>query len=197
MMKKHRKEIIKLAAKEILLSFVDLVAFTYKADFKFRKSANEYFHEREIDKSHFWSRIAYLRKMGYVTSFVEGKEHFVELTQKGIARLSKISLDDIKIARPDNWDGKWRLVIFDIPNEKRNTRDVFRRKLQHIGFILVQESIYVYPFECTAEISELTLRLGISQYVLITISEIIQGEENLINQFLEQRILNKDDLKIT
>jgi len=55
--------------------------------------------------------------------------------------------------------------------------------------------VYVHPFECTQQVRLLAAYLNISQYVLITISDIIQGEQKLIEDFLSDKILDLHDLK--
>jgi len=66
----------------------------------------------------------------------------------------------LSIARPKKWDGKWRLIIFDIPAASNVIRDVFRGKLKEFGFCQLQKSTWIYPFECTEEIKLLRDFLG-------------------------------------
>jgi DNA-binding transcriptional regulator PaaX len=56
--------------------------------------------------------------------------------------------------RKNIWDGVWRLVAFDIPEEHRKHRDALRSVLHRAGCIKIQQSIYVYPHPC-AELEEL------------------------------------------
>ena len=65
----------------------------------------------------------------------------------------KYLTEQLEFKNSDKWDGKWHIVIFDIPNEKRKMRDVVRHKLLRIGFLELQESVYVYPFDCLLEIN--------------------------------------------
>jgi len=188
-------EIAALTGREILLSFVDSIAWFYAQHHTFRRSAREYLEDRSIERSQFFDRIYYLKRHGYIKTYVEQKEKFIELTPKGIAKAKNIFIDELQISRPEKWDGKWRVVIFDIAEEKHRNRDIFRQNLERLGFELVQESVYAYPFECTREISFISEILGIEKEVLIMISEIIQGEENLIDHLLAKKVLTNNDLK--
>lgn len=60
---------------------------------------------------------------------------------------------------------------------------------------MIQDSVYVYPFDCAKEVENLSGRLSVRQHVLIMISEIIQGEEKIIDKFLDDEVLYKSDLK--
>lgn len=192
---KSNLEIIGLTTREILLSFVDSVAWFYAQHHTFRRSAREYLEERDIERGEFFERIAYLKRMGYIKTFVEQKEKYIELTAKGIEKAKNFFIDDLEIKHPKGWDGKWRVVIFDIAEEKRHHRDVFREKIEQLGFIQIQKSVYAYPFECTREISFVAEILDIEKEVTIMVAEIIQGEENIINLLLKNNVLTKNDLK--
>jgi len=50
------------------------------------------------------------------------------------------------------WDGKWFIVVFDVPEVERNKRNFLRKFLNEIGFFLYQQSVYVFPYECEEEI---------------------------------------------
>lgn len=56
-------------------------------------------------------------------------------------------------------DGIWKIVIFDIPEVKRQVRNVLRSKLASLGFKKWQNSIWISPYtiapEIEAELNEL------------------------------------------
>jgi len=194
MMKKYTGEIIKLRAIDVLSGLAKIIALPYIADGKFRKGAFSAIEELGYGQATAREKIKYLKRMGFIETFVEGKESFFEITPKGIEKLNERQKMFPTIKRPKKWDGKWRIVIFDIPDKRKSSRDVLRRKLLLLGFIKIQESVYVYPFECTEVVMSQSAVFDVSQYVLVMISDIIQGEEQIINTFLEKGVLTKDDL---
>lgn len=50
------------------------------------------------------------------------------------------------------WDGKWRVVFFDLKTEKNKERNAIRLMLKRCGFVLLQKSVWTYPYECSSEI---------------------------------------------
>lgn len=194
-MKRFQKEIIKLTAKEVLFSIFDLATPFFEANRIYQVPVKKYLENREFEKSNYLDKINYLKKHGLIESFVEGKEKYIEITQTGIDKIRRHQLDE-DLPRPEIWDGKWRVVIFDIPNKKNSNRDIFRRKLIRMNFEKVQESVYVYPFECTKPISLLSSNISIENNVIIMVSEIIQGEDVIIEKFLNKNILTKEDLMV-
>lgn len=193
-MKEYQKEIIKLTAKEVLLRVFDLAAPFYEADHVFRVSAKSYKAQRNYEKSCFSERIQYLKRRGLIESFVEGKEQYIEITPIGLEKVKEFNFDRIKIDRPKLWDKKWRIVFFDIPDKHKRSRDIFRYKILSIGFQKIQESVYVYPFECSNEIRQISESLLVENFVLLMVSDIIQGEDTIIERFIDSHVLEKNDL---
>lgn len=193
--KKTDVEIVTLTAKEVLLTLFDLTTPFYEASRLYRQSIRKYLEQRQEDRSNFLTRIKYLKRKGYIQTFTEGKEKYAELTPKGKKHSQILLLENIKIIRPQKWDSKWRVVIFDIPEKLKLNRDAFRLRLKRMNFLQVQKSVYVFPFECTPEVSLLSKSLDITKYVTIMISEIIQGEDRIIEYFLDNEVLCNKDLK--
>lgn len=196
MIKREDLEISKLGVKEILLRLFDATVVPFfESSPIYRKSAREDRKEREIERYDLRQKIYYLKKQGYINTFTENKEKYLELTPKGLNHIKKVMAYEIKINKPERWDKKWRVIIFDVPEKMRNERDIFRRAIKNTGFIQIQKSVHVYPFECAQEISELSEKLGISEYVVIMISEIFQGEQSIIEEFIDKNILSQADLE--
>ena len=189
-MKKYQGEIIKLTSKEILLSLFELALPFFETNSIYRASVQDFKKFRVNERNNFHERIKYLKRAGFVETFVENKEKFIEITPKGLVRVADYSIDAMEIVRPDIWDGKWRIVIFDIPERHKAGRDILRGTLVRLGFEKVQESVYAYPFECTDEIAKIAGAISENGNVLIMISEIIQGEDELIHRFLEKEVLS-------
>ena len=71
----------------------------------------------------------------------------MKLTKKGRVQALLRALDETKALTPHAWDGKWRIGLFDIPEEGKHERDKIRWTLKKVGFQRLQKSVYVYPFE--------------------------------------------------
>ena len=121
----------------------------------------------------------------------ENKDKFLELTPKGKKRANGLVLDNIKIVRPQKWDQKWRVVIYDIANDKKDKREILRQKLEHLGFLKLQESVYVFPFDCLQEINLLKRMYYLGQNVQYLIVERIETEIDLLSRFYDRGILTK------
>lgn len=91
---------------------------------------------------------------------------------------------DIIALKAKRRDGKWRLIVFDIPESKKVNRDAFRSKLLQLGCIRLQDSVFVSAFPCKDEIDFLCHYLEISDFVtLVSLDRIERGEQLLFKKY--------------
>ena len=105
------------------------------------------------------------------------------LTAKGRLELRRYELGEIKINRPKRWDQRYRLVIFDIKEWKRSIRDEIRNWLTHLGFVRLQNSVWVYPYECQEVVALLKSHFHIGREVLYLTVESIENDRWLRREF--------------
>lgn len=103
-----------------------------------------------------------LKKQKYVQVIEKEGKTTVIITKKGMVRALSYKLDDLELNKPKKWDGKWRVVIFDIPDKYKKMRDIFRMRLKQLGLCKMQESVYVSPYGCFNEIEFLRELYGIA-----------------------------------
>jgi len=70
------------------------------------------------------------------------------LTQKGTLELERRRFEHYQFPTPKKWDGKWRIVCFDIPEKNKRVRRVVQQKLVELGFYRLQDSVFVTPQPC-------------------------------------------------
>src|SRR3989338_8689079 len=71
---------------------------------------------QKISRPRHFNTFYYLKKRGFIEIEKDGHDLKMALTKEGRERAGKYQIDDLFLERPKKWDGKWRLVIFDIPN---------------------------------------------------------------------------------
>ncbi|OGD65794.1 hypothetical protein A2215_01090 [Candidatus Berkelbacteria bacterium RIFOXYA2_FULL_43_10] len=197
-MEKETKEIIKLTVYEILKALgegVAIFAVSFEKDWKKKREFENWLVERKSDRSEFSRKIYYLKQKGYIRRLYEGKEVYTELTKKGKKRFTQVQMEHMEVPRPKKWDKKWRIIIFDIPEKKKEIRNAIRRKLYQIGFVQVQKSVFIHPFECTAEVNLICNYFGGRKYLKYMIAEILEGEESVVEEFIDKGVLLLTDLE--
>jgi phenylacetic acid degradation operon negative regulatory protein len=92
-----------------------------------------------------------LTKRRLVTNEKRGRLYFPTITKLGKQRL-RASLPFYQENRP--WDGRIYLITFDIPENVRSTRNQLRQFLMKIGCKLLQESVWITPYNPRELINE-------------------------------------------
>jgi DNA-binding transcriptional regulator PaaX len=100
------------------------------------------------------------------------------LTEKGIMRVLTYNFCNMKIEHKA-WDGKWRAVIFDIPEKIRWGRDALRKKLRELGFCEFQKSVFVFPYNCKNEIDFIIEFFKMRKYVRYGVFDYVDNEPHL------------------
>ena len=126
-------------------------------------------------------RDLYRSKLVCIKENLDGSCTYV-LTGKGKQRALTYRIEDMQIPK-QKWDGKWRIVAFDIPEKLRTSRDALRNKLQDLGFYELQKSVLVYPYECKNEVEFLVEFWDIRKHVRYGILETIDNELHLKSYF--------------
>ncbi len=110
----------------------------------------------------------------------------VKLTEKGRLKALNYRLENIR-TKNQKWDGRWRMVAFDIPNKFKKGRDALRHKLNKIGFCKLQESIFITPYDCKKEIEMLVNFFRLEKYVRFGILDFIDNE-SYFKEFFQIKI---------
>lgn len=107
----------------------------------------------------------------------------VIITDYGKQKALCYKLEDLKIKRPKYWNGKWYLVIFDIPEKMKRAREALRRKLKELGFVELQKSVFAFPYECEDEINFVAEVFEVGRYVRYLKVDYLTNEAELRKKF--------------
>lgn len=118
-----------------------------------------------------------LEKQKFIEVEEKDGQAIVKLSEKGQKRVLEANLNRLKIDKPLKWDGKWRLIFYDILDGKRDTRDKFRKILKSLNFYPLQESVYLHAFPCEKEVEFLRHYLGIAGEVRLIVAEKIENDK--------------------
>ncbi len=105
------------------------------------------------------------------------------LSENGKQRALRFDIDKLEIKKPPKWDGKWRIVMFDIPEKLKRLRDSLRLHFREIGLIELQKSVLVYPYPCSNEIEFILELYNARKHVRFVLAEKIDNELHLKKKF--------------
>lgn len=127
-----------------------------------------------------------LRERTLIEQIQTDKGVALRLTAKGAELAVSMEEEEEKLfemRKPKRWDGKWRIVIFDIWERRRGVRDRLRNLLQKNGFVKVQNSVWVYPYDCEELFVFLRTNLRLGKGILYIVAEEIEYDEALRKHF--------------
>jgi DNA-binding transcriptional regulator PaaX len=107
----------------------------------------------------------------------------MELSDHGKRRALYYKIETMTIRKPKRWDGRWRVIIFDIPEKERGARDGFRAWIKRLGFLELQKSVFILPYDCRDEFDFIVEFLGIRRYVRYMVVEEIDNQEYVEERF--------------
>ncbi|MEW5907859.1 MAG: CRISPR-associated endonuclease Cas2 [Patescibacteria group bacterium] len=105
------------------------------------------------------------------------------LTNKGRQKALTYNLDEVEIKKPKQWDKKWRIVLFDIPEKIKKVREAVRMHLKNLGFYEFQKSVFVHPYDCQDEINYIVEFYDIRKFVRFIVAESLDNELHLKQYF--------------
>lgn len=109
---------------------------------------------------------------------------YVRLTALG-EKILNLHREKLKLIdnEPKKWDRRYRLVIFDIPEKRKQIREHLRFEMQEVGFLRIQDSAWVYPYDCEEFIALLKADLHIGKDVLYAVVEEIENDKWIRKHF--------------
>lgn len=151
--------------EEILELLVDMTFRPYRIVYGYfpkevsRNSANVVLHR--------------LKKKGFIEKGLLEDEICIRLTEKGFQEIQRRQqkekerrlFNQKKLS--EKWDGFWRVVVFDIPEENKRIRNVLRQTLRVLEFKPLQKSVWISKKNYTKQLREWVKELNLSQFVLI------------------------------
>lgn len=121
---------------------------------------NEFGHNDQAVRA----AISRMNKQGWVQAEKQGNKSFYFLTERGVRRMEEAANRIFKL-KPEEWDGKWRILMYTIPEEIRNIRDELRKELVWSGFGTLSNSCWISPNNLDKQVSDLIDKYDIKQYV--------------------------------
>lgn len=106
----------------------------------------------------------------------------ISLTERGTLRAINYRFRRLG-NKKEIWDGKWRMVFFSVPENRRKGRDALRYRLKTAGFYKLQESIFIYPHECEKEIRDFIRLFKMGKYVRFGLLDFVDDGQRIAEWF--------------
>lgn len=168
-----KNKIILLLASGLTLGF----CYTGRQQYKVLKTLSGEWKKINKEKLQKEIRNLYKSKLVDAKENPDGSFTYV-LTNKGKIKSLTYHFQNMTVEHGD-WDGKWRTVIFDIPESLKSSRNAIREKLKNLGFYELQKSVFVYPYECQNEIDFVIEFFQLRRYVRYGVFDFVDNDLHL------------------
>ena len=136
---------------------------------------NDYYNRRRINRA-----LNVFLLNNYIQIEGWGKDTRIKFTKGGRNKIKReAKMRNMELRNDGKWDGKWRLVIFDIPETKKKTRDAIAYKLKDLGFKPIQKSSFIYPYECESEVDFLKDYFNLNEEVSYMLVERLSNDKKI------------------
>lgn len=120
---------------------------------------------------------------GLITFEERDGRRYARATEAGERMLEMESLREKNKQKPKRWDGRWRVVLFDIPERRRKVRNLLRKFMVEYGFLRLQDSAWIYPYDCEDVIALAKANFRIGADALYMIVEQLERDKHLREHF--------------
>ncbi|OHA88943.1 MAG: hypothetical protein A3C70_00310 [Candidatus Zambryskibacteria bacterium RIFCSPHIGHO2_02_FULL_43_14] len=111
------------------------------------------------------------------------KDGYYQLTLEGKKILRRWEMSDYKLKKPKRWDQKWRVIIYDISEKKARIRRQILSLFHQAGLYMLQDSVWIYPYDCEDIIGLLKTDFGVGKEVLYIIANEVENDKYLRSHF--------------
>ncbi|MCX6714129.1 MAG: hypothetical protein NTV48_03440 [Candidatus Vogelbacteria bacterium] len=160
-----------ISSSEILLALLALAGLATMAILA--PNALQLLARRKKKKAGEWYLNRRLKKL-IDLGFVKKEGNSFSLTDKGERQLAIIEERKF-LEKEKRWDGKWRIIIFDIKEKNKKARDLFRLELVANGFKKLQNSVWISKNDGEELMRLIAVDLQLDKEIIFIESEKVSG----------------------
>ena len=129
-------------------------------------------YHKMLKSERFKKLVYHLKRNNYIKSKnLQGKKAII-ITKRGISKVIKASFKTID--KKKRKDGKWIMIIFDLPKNYEKSRILLRSILENLGYKMFQHSVWITPFDVVENTEDLLQHYSLDSYVKIFLIEAIE-----------------------
>jgi DNA-binding transcriptional regulator PaaX len=107
-------------------------------------------------------------------------QKFVRITKEGKTKLNTLRLEGEDALVPTSWDGFWRIILLDLPENRKSERESLRYLLKKAGFVCLKNSAWISPFPFEHLFTNIKKDLGLTTEMMIIVTEFIDEESKKV-----------------
>ncbi len=117
-----------------------------------------------------------LRDTGLIEQSFSGQNEYARLTKDGKKKVHSLKLDNDTTLVDPTWDGKWRIVLLDLPETRKDEREALRYLLKKAGFVCLKNSVWISPFPYEHLFTNIKKDFGLTTELMIFVTDNLDQE---------------------
>ncbi len=110
------------------------------------------------------------------SGLIQQISNFARLTKEGKRKLHSMQLDNPCLPANVSWDGYWRVILLDLPEERKSERESLRYLLKKAGFVCLKNSAWISPHPLEHLFINIKKDLGLSHEMMIMVTPFVDDE---------------------
>jgi phenylacetic acid degradation operon negative regulatory protein len=166
-------------AKKQEISGKILNALSGKQAVKIKELKNDLVEGQQKDQTQNYALNRSIKNMGdlgLIETIKSDREDYARLTPKGRQKLASIKLDSKNTLISNNWDGKWRIILLDIPESRKAERESIRYLLKKANFVCLKNSAWISPYPFEHMFMNIKKDLGLTTEIMIIVTDFVDPE---------------------
>ncbi|MFA5931811.1 MAG: hypothetical protein WC793_00320 [Candidatus Paceibacterota bacterium] len=165
---KYSKKILKILGEKSAISLSEL---TERINQKDCSQADKYALTRSLKG---------LKEAGLIEQIPSPQNEYARLTKEGRKKMNSLKLDNDTTLVNTSWDGLWRIILLDLPEDRKSERESLRYLLKKAGFICLKNSAWISPFPYEHLFTNIKKDLGLTTEMMIIVTEFIDEESKKV-----------------
>lgn len=118
-----------------------------------------------------------LRDAGLVEQVSSPQQNeYARLTKEGRKKVHSLELENETTLANTSWDGFWRIILLDLPENRKSERESLRYLLKKAGFVCLKNSAWISPFPYEHLFANIKKDLGLETEMMIIVTQFIDDE---------------------
>lgn len=117
-----------------------------------------------------------LKDAGLIEQISSPNSEYARLTKEGKKKMHSLKLDSETTLVNTTWDGFWRIILLDLPENRKSERESLRYLLKKAGFFCLKNSAWISPFPFEHLFTNIKKDLGLTTEMMIIVTEFVDEE---------------------
>ncbi len=117
-----------------------------------------------------------LKEAGLIEQISSPQNEYARLTKEGKKKMHSLKLDSDTTLVNTSWDGYWRIILLDLPENRKSERESLRYLLKKAGFVCLKNSAWISPFPFEHLFTNIKKDLGLTSEMMIIVTEFVDEE---------------------